>query len=156
MVPRTPTPPSAIGTLDDGTPVFAGTDTPIGALVGALARGESPEQFLEAHPSVPLPTLLAVLHDGLQGLLAPAGLLRQGSLLPQTDAAGVITNAEELTAGQVIGNRVRCPACHDLVFHRWPEGWDGHAAYRCAGVPPGSKARRKQHFKWRFGHLFRR
>lgn len=156
MVPRTPTPQSAIGTLDDGTPVLVGTDIRIKELADALARGESPGEFLAAHPDLPLPTLLAVLHEGVQALLAPANLLRQGSLLPQTDTAGVITNAEELTAGQVIGNRVRCPACHDMVFQRWPEGWDSHAAHRCAGVPPGSQARRKLHFKWRFTHLFRR
>ncbi len=156
MVPRTPTPQGAIGTLDDGTPVLAGTDIPVRALADALARGETPEQFRKDHPGLPLPALLTVLHEGVLGLLAPATLLRQGSLLPQTDATGVIINAEELTAGQVIGHRVRCPACHDMVFQRWPEGWDSHAAHRCAGVPPGSQARRKQHYKWRFSHLFRR
>ncbi len=155
-MPRTPTPQGAIGTLDDGTPVLAGTDIPVRVLADSLARGETPEQFREMHPHLPLPTLLAVLHEGVRGLLAPANLLRQGSFLPQTDATGTITNAEELTAGQVIGHRVRCPACHEMVFHRWPEGWDSHAAHRCAGVPPGSQVRRKQHFKWRFAHLFRR
>jgi hypothetical protein len=69
--------------------------------------------------------------------------------------AGVITNAEQLTAQEVVHKRVLCPGCHDKVFELWPEGWDAHSAFKCSGVKSGSQEERKADFKARFIHLFR-
>ena len=71
------------------------------------------------------------------------------------DAAGVIVNAEELSVGQVVGKRVRCPACRMLVFQSWPEGWDAHAATRCRGLTGTGAEARKANFKSRYAQLFR-
>src|SRR4030095_957420 len=79
----------------------------------------------------------------------------QVSLLPRTDGKDVIQNADELSADQVVGRKVLCPACRKLVFQSWPEGWDAHAEHRCAGVTATDPARRKTEFKKRYGHLFR-
>lgn len=70
-------------------------------------------------------------------------------------AGGVIINANALTADDVAQRRVRCPACDEKLFQSWPEGWDGHAAHKCAGLSAASVAERKLEFKRRFGHLFR-
>lgn len=70
-------------------------------------------------------------------------------------ADGVIINANQLAADDVAQRRVRCPGCDDKVFQSWPEGWDGHAAHRCAGLAAVSEAERKVEFKRRFAHLFR-
>ena len=74
---------------------------------------------------------------------------------PICRADGAIINVLELRAAQVSHEKVLCPACHDFVFQMWPEGWDGHAGYKCAGLAASSIEDRKAEFKTRFGFLFR-
>lgn len=71
------------------------------------------------------------------------------------DADGAILNATDLSADDVVGERVLCPGCRQKVFVSWPEGWDAHAAHRCSGVAGRTPEERKASFKDRFGHLFR-
>lgn len=73
---------------------------------------------------------------------------------PKRNKYGVIINAEELTADQVVHRRVLCPACRNLTFQMWPEGWDSHARTRCEGLT-GSPRERKAEFRKRFAALFR-
>jgi hypothetical protein len=68
---------------------------------------------------------------------------------------GTITNAPDLTADQVVGQRVLCPGCREMVFTRWPGGWDAHAATICAGIAADQPEARKAEFKQRFARLFR-
>ena len=68
---------------------------------------------------------------------------------------GEILNAVDLTAEDVVGERVLCPGCRQTVFASWPEGWDAHAAHRCGGAEGATRAARKDSFKRRFAHLFR-
>ncbi|WP_025411321.1 hypothetical protein [Gemmatirosa kalamazoonensis] len=74
---------------------------------------------------------------------------------PRRDAAGVIVNADELTADEVALQRVLCPGCREKVFEEWSAGWDAHAAHRCAGMTADTTEERKSEFRRRFGHLFR-
>ena len=67
----------------------------------------------------------------------------------------VITNAEKLTAAEVIGRRVLCPACHKKEFKTWPMGWDSHVAHACPGVSGDTQSQRKALFKNTFAHLFK-
>ncbi|MGQ0703902.1 MAG: DUF433 domain-containing protein [Gemmatimonadales bacterium] len=141
-----------------GEPVFAGTRVPVRALVEALDRGAGLDGFLSANPEVSREIALQALALGLEALLRDIPLEpgpSQRSLLPRHDPAGVILNAEELSVDQVVGKRVRCPACRMLAFRSWPEGWDAHAATRCRGIPGSSAEARKAEFKRRYGHLFR-
>lgn len=141
-----------------GVPVFAGTRVPVRLLLEHLERGRDPEAFLASHPEVEREVLRSALALGLESLLREVPLEpgpAQGSLLPRVDAAGAIVNAEELSVGQVVGKRVRCPACRMLVFRSWPEGWDAHAAMRCRGIQASGTEARKSEFKRRFGQLFR-
>jgi len=73
----------------------------------------------------------------------------------QRNASGVITNADDLTVDDVVGERVLCPACGDKVFEQWPFGWDAHAATQCGGTAGTTEVARKATFKERYGHLFR-
>lgn len=73
----------------------------------------------------------------------------------QRDVAGVITNADDLTVDDVVGDRVLCPACGNHVFAEWPFGWDAHSATVCPAVNGATEKVRKDDFKERFGHLFR-
>lgn len=142
----------------DGAPVFAETRIPVRSLMDHLDRGKDLESFLEAHAELSRDVALQALALGLEALLEQVPLERgpsQRSLLPRLDAGGVIVNAEELSVGQVVGKRVRCPACRMLVFQAWPEGWDAHAATRCRGVVGGSPEVRKSEFKRRYAQLFR-
>jgi uncharacterized protein (DUF433 family) len=142
----------------NGAPVFAGSEVPVRWLLEHLDRGKDVESFLAAHPEVRRDVALEALALGLEALLADVPLEKapsQASLLPRVDAAGVIVNAEELSVGQVVGKRVRCPACRMLVFRSWPEGWDAHAAMRCRGLAGKDAEARKGDFKRRYGHLFR-
>lgn len=75
---------------------------------------------------------------------------------PRRDAAGVVINAGELTADDVVMQRVLCPGCGMKVFEEWSAGWDAHAAYRCSGMQADAHEERKAEFRRRFGHLFRR
>ena len=75
--------------------------------------------------------------------------------LPRLDSAGIVQNAEELSAKQVIGKRVLCPACRSLVFKAWPEGWDSHAERRCRGLSAKGGTERKEEFRRKYGYLFR-
>lgn len=142
----------------NGEPVFAGTRVPIRALIDHLDRGRGLDAFLAAHDEIPRDVAEQVLALGLEALLKNVPLEpgpSQRSLLPRQDGGGVILNAEELSVGQVVGKRVRCPACRMLVFRSWPEGWDAHAATRCRGIPGNSQEARKFEFKRRYSHLFR-
>ena len=69
---------------------------------------------------------------------------------------GTILNAAVLTADLVAHQPVMCPACAEKVFTMWPEGWDAHAAHRCAGLDEGSAESRKAEYRNVLGHLFRR
>ena len=60
-----------------------------------------------------------------------------------------------LSVDDVTGRAVRCPACGDKTFKKWPYGWDAHAAHQCAGLTSRSKSDRRAEFKARFIHLFR-
>jgi hypothetical protein len=79
----------------------------------------------------------------------------RGIPLLEYNSYGVITNAEELSVGDVVHKRVLCPCCHTKVFEMWPEGWDSHAAFKCSGVIGENKEQRKAFFRKRFAHLFR-
>ncbi|MBL8988955.1 MAG: DUF433 domain-containing protein [Gemmatimonadetes bacterium] len=141
-----------------GVAVFAGTRVPVKSLIDHLDRGGSIDEFLQRNRDLPRDTLLAACALGLESLVATVPLepaVTQASLLPRTDAAGVIINPEELGARAVVGRRVRCPACRTLVFKSWPEGWDGHAARKCRGLKARDEASRKAEFKRRYEYLFR-
>ena len=141
-----------------GAPVFAGTRVMVRSLLEHLDAGRPLDAFLSAHSELPHEVVAQALALGLEALLRDVTLERgpsQRSLLPSVNAAGVIQNAEELTVGQVVGKRVRCPACRTLVFSAWPEGWDAHAASRCRGLPAIGPEARKAEFKRRYGQLFR-
>jgi len=140
-----------------GAPVFAGTTVPVRALIDHLDRGGDLEQFLARHDAA-RDQVLAACALGLEALLETIPLDSsppQRSLLPRTDQDGVIQNAEELEAAQVVGRRVRCPGCRGLVFQSWPGGWDSHAATRCRGLVGIDERARKAEFKRRFSSLFR-
>lgn len=142
----------------NGAPVFAGSEVPVRWLQEHLDRGKELESFLREHPQLNPEVVRQALALGLEALLSDIPLeptRQQRSLLPRVDAAGVIVNAEELAVDQVVGKRVRCPACRMLVFRSWPEGWDAHAAMRCRGVSGASPEARKTEFKRRYGQLFR-
>jgi hypothetical protein len=68
---------------------------------------------------------------------------------------GVILNPRDLTAEDLAQQRVLCPACGEKTFAKWPEGWDSHAAHRCAGVQGATPEERKAAFKREYEHLFR-
>ena len=142
----------------DGAPVFAGTRIPVTRLLEHLERGKPLDAFLESNPELEPEVALQALALGLEALVKQVPLEAgpsQRSLLPRLDAAGVIVNAEELSVGQVVGKRVRCPACRMLVFQSWPEGWDAHAATRCRGLAGTGSETRKSEFKRRYAQLFR-
>jgi uncharacterized protein (DUF433 family) len=144
--------------IRNGAPVFAGSDVPVRRLLEHLDRGKDVESFLSAHPDLSREVVQQALALGLEALLADVPMEKapsQASLLPRVDAKGVIVNPEELSVGQVVGKRVRCPACRTLVFKMWPEGWDAHAAMRCRGLAGRDAEARKGDFKRRYGHLFR-
>lgn len=140
-----------------GTPVFTGTRIPVKALLDHLDRGNSIEDFVARYPALSLEQVAAACALGLESLLQSVPLeptFEQASLLPRVTAAGVIDNAEELGARQVVGRKVRCPACRALVFQCWPDGWDSHAARRCRGLRAKDELARKAEFKRRFESLF--
>jgi uncharacterized protein (DUF433 family) len=142
----------------NGTPVFAGTRIAVRELIEHLDSGKDLDAFTALHPELRSEVVQDALTLGLEALLQGVPLETgppQRSLLPRLDPAGVIVNAEELSVDQVVGKRVRCPACRMLVFQSWPEGWDGHAAMRCRGIQATGAEPRKAEFKRRFGQLFR-
>lgn len=73
------------------------------------------------------------------------------------DAAGVIINATELVAEQLVHERVLCPACGRKVFAMWPEGWDAHAGSlkACVADLGDSGPQRKAEYKRQYRALFR-
>jgi uncharacterized protein (DUF433 family) len=144
--------------VQKGAPVFAGSEIPVRWLLEHLDRGKELDAFLAAHPTVDPDVVQQALALGLEALLreVPVEAVRtQRSLLPRVEAAGVIVNAEELAVDQVVGRRVRCPACRTLVFRSWPEGCDAQAAKRCRGISGSNPAARKAEFKRRYHQLFR-
>ena len=157
-MPRSPSPIRRSPDLLGGQPLFAGSDVPVRDLVDAVRRGETVEQFLARRPELDQRHVLAVVAWALEELIQRERLPAappQASLLPRTDERGAIINPADLSADQVVGRKVLCPACRKLVFQSWPEGWDAHAEHRCAGVTATDPVRRKQEFKKRYGHLFR-
>ncbi len=74
------------------------------------------------------------------------------------DPRGQAINPNGLTAKDVSGKNVLCPACQRkvFVFARWPFGWDAHAAHSCDGLEAGTPDARKREYKTRFEHLFKR
>jgi len=74
---------------------------------------------------------------------------------PIRNAKGTIVNAAVLTAEEVAHESVLCPACADMVFAMWPEGWDAHAEHKCAGVNGDTAEKRKADLKEMLKHLFR-
>lgn len=158
MVRRPRSPIRRLPDLAGGQPVFAGTALPLRALLDHLQSGGDLDAFTREHPELPREQILAVCTVALEELIEreriPVGP-PQGSLLPRTDAHGAITNAAELAASQVVHRQVLCPACRELTFQRWPEGWDSHAEHRCAGLAATDPAARKAEFKRRYQHLFK-
>ncbi|MEZ4455061.1 MAG: DUF433 domain-containing protein [Gemmatimonadales bacterium] len=145
------------GTRQGGA-VFAGTRVSVKQLIDHLDRGGTVADFLARYPQLEPDQVAQALALGLEALVARVPvdpLPAQASLLPRTDKRGVILNPEELTAALVVGRTVRCPACRDLVFESWPEGWNAHAARRCRGLRSTGPAGRQAEFKRRFEHLFR-
>jgi uncharacterized protein (DUF433 family) len=138
--------------------VFAGSTIPLQVLLDHLRLGGSLDAFVDQHPEITREQALAVCAFALEDLIAreriPVGP-PQGSLLPRCDDHGVITNAAELGAYQVVGRKVLCPSCRELVFQVWPEGWDSHAEHRCAGITATDAMARKTEFKQRYQHLFK-
>jgi len=74
---------------------------------------------------------------------------------PVDDQGAVIDDVDGLTAADVAGKRVRCPACGEKVFASWPLGWDRHAEIGCTGLRGNNSEERKTEFKRRCRHLFR-
>ena len=141
-----------------GAAVFAGTRVPVAKLLDHLDRGGTIADFVDRFPQVSPELARAACALAIEALLPTVPLEPapvQASLLPRTNAAGVIINAEDLRAGQVAGRRVRCPACRTLVFRAWPEGWDSHAARKCRGLKGRDADGRKAEFKRRYQPLFR-
>ena len=89
-----------------------------------------------------------------QNALTPAHRTGSGRPIARSPD-GVILNASDLTADDLVQQRVLCPACGDMTFAMWPEGWDSHAAHRCAGIQGATPEARKAAFKHRYDHLFR-
>jgi len=72
------------------------------------------------------------------------------------DKDGVIINARELQADDVIGEKVACPVCAEFPpFQTWPQGWDAHAAYKCEKLRATGLKKRKAEYKKITAHLFR-
>jgi hypothetical protein len=69
------------------------------------------------------------------------------------DSEGYIVNAAVLKPEVLHMQYVRCPACAEFPFFRWPSGWDGHAQM-CKGIDEGTVEERKAEFKMVLGHLF--
>lgn len=67
----------------------------------------------------------------------------------------VVLNVAVLNVDEVVGRRVICPACGCFEFQNWPEGWDGHAGFRCEGLSVNSPDDRKLEFRKKLKHLFR-
>jgi uncharacterized protein (DUF433 family) len=157
-VPRRRAPVRRSPDIHGGQPVFAGTTVPIQTLADHLRGGGDVASYLDRWPALPPERVRDVLVFALEELIArervPAGP-PQASLLPRTDERGAIINAADLTAAVVVGKRVLCPACRELRFRSWPEGWDSHAAHRCSGIVAVEPRARKAEFKRRYGHLFR-
>ena len=71
------------------------------------------------------------------------------------DSEQFIVNAAVLRAEDLHQQHVRCLACAQFGFFRWPSGWDGHAQV-CKGLSDGTIEERKVEFKRALGHLFLR
>ncbi|HEX2077538.1 MAG TPA: nucleotidyltransferase domain-containing protein [Longimicrobium sp.] len=80
-------------------PVFAGTSTPVQALVEALEGGWSIEEFLERNPSVRREQVITVLSEGMRALLATAGhKLEDGTSRVARDKSDVLRRLTSASA----------------------------------------------------------
>jgi hypothetical protein len=118
------------------------------------------KDFLEARRQLladAINTHMESARGGVTVRSAPAEITTPGDngSRVRRDSRGAIVNAAELTATDVVQQRVLCPACEQMVFATWPAGWDGHAASTCPGLPATSESERKAEFRRRFAHLFR-
>jgi hypothetical protein len=96
---------------------------------------------------------VGVLHD----VWARMARLQQrpaGSVRVEWSADGVIVNAENLAADDVVNQKVLCPECGRKVFAAWPEGWDAHAEWAC-DIDGSTPEEKKKNYKKQFRHLFR-
>jgi hypothetical protein len=66
----------------------------------------------------------------------------------------VIDDPAGLPACELTNRAVKCPACHEIVFSRWPLGWDAHAAHKCSGLSETEPEARKREFKTRYRGMF--
>jgi hypothetical protein len=48
------------------------------------------------------------------------------------------------------------PRAKRMCFRKWSAGWDAHAAYKCTGLSATTELERKDEFRTRFSHLFRK
>ena len=70
---------------------------------------------------------------------------RSQNRLPSIAVQGIDPGG--LSAKDVSGRAVLCPACHSKVFAKWPSGWDAHAAHACDGLEAVLPSVRKREFK---------
>lgn len=73
---------------------------------------------------------------------------------PVRNRAGVILNTAVLRDTQIVGEPVLCPGCGEKTFDRWPDGWEEHAARRCAALESTDAAERRAEYRSRFRNLF--
>ena len=48
------------------------------------------------------------------------------------------------------------PRAKRMCFRKWSAGWDAHAAHKCTGLSATTELERKDEFRTRFSHLFRK
>jgi hypothetical protein len=118
---------------------------------------KAPNNVVEAladlgHAIVPADRQSKLPSDGRVAAPAPTATARAPV---RRDAHGVITNAADLSANELTGQRVLCPGCEKKVFETWPGGWDAHASHACTGVRAPTDQERKAEYRRRFGSLFR-
>jgi len=66
-----PADPNAIETTDDGTPVIAGTNVPVQAMLDHFQQGGTMPQFIDAHPDVDTDTAVQVMTLALEAIDDP-------------------------------------------------------------------------------------
>ena len=76
-------------------------------------------------------------------------------VLPIKNENGAITNAIDLHADAVVGEKIVCPVCDDFEYENWPLGWDTHAKYRCEGLRGNDLEKRRDKYRNKTAHLFK-